>query len=85
MVGRGAVCGQQEKHTVFHTDHCWASFKFQCTRCVGQLPRGCAQVTRGRSDCKAMPLPASACTPVLMGHPTSTLPQCPPAKSDITA
>eukprot|EP00983_Pelagomonas_calceolata_P052329 1142803-Pelagomonas_calceolata.AAC.4 len=43
--------------------------------------RGCAQVAGGRSGCDATSLPASACTPIPLGHPTSTLPPCPPAKS----
>eukprot|EP00983_Pelagomonas_calceolata_P047972 1140865-Pelagomonas_calceolata.AAC.5 len=43
------------------------------------------EVAGGHSGCDAMSLPALACTLIPMGHPTSTRPQCPPAKSDIAA
>eukprot|EP00983_Pelagomonas_calceolata_P053337 1143253-Pelagomonas_calceolata.AAC.4 len=49
--------------------------------------QGCDHVTRGRSGCKAMSLPASTCTPISIGHP-STLPLgevAAPAKSDTKA
>eukprot|EP00983_Pelagomonas_calceolata_P100237 1158544-Pelagomonas_calceolata.AAC.1 len=55
-------------------------------RCVmlGSI-RGGTQVARECSGCNAKSLPASSCTPVMMGlvrDPISTLPPCPPAKSD---
>eukprot|EP00983_Pelagomonas_calceolata_P126673 1161329-Pelagomonas_calceolata.AAC.1 len=40
--------------------------------------QGCAQVAGGRSNGNVMSLPASACTPIPLGHPTSTLPSAPP-------
>eukprot|EP00983_Pelagomonas_calceolata_P103640 1158933-Pelagomonas_calceolata.AAC.2 len=36
---------------------------------------------QGRSGCDAMSLPASACTPVTTGHPTSMLSLCPPLQN----
>eukprot|EP00983_Pelagomonas_calceolata_P125406 1161209-Pelagomonas_calceolata.AAC.2 len=41
----------------------------------------CSQLATECSSCKAVSLPASACTPITMGLRTSTLPLCPPLQN----
>eukprot|EP00983_Pelagomonas_calceolata_P108891 1159502-Pelagomonas_calceolata.AAC.12 len=71
----------RQKHIVCTQATNWPRLTFD--RCVAMgSARGCAQVAPECSGCDATSLPASACTSVLKGPPTSTLPQCTPTKSD---